>query len=380
MSVFNFVDRLLPERDEMVALLQDLVVRESPSLEKTSLDALSRFLAGRFEALGLVVERLAGTTGGDHLRVRFGDAVNGALPTLVLCHFDTVWPGGTVSRMPFRVEEGRAYGPGVYDMKASLVLVEYALRLLIALGLKPARPAVFLFTSDEEIGSPTSRFLIEAEALRSAHVLVMEPTLSGDRLKTARKGVGRFTLEVRGQAAHAGVEPEKGVSAVVELAHQVLALVGLADAKEGTTINVGVVQGGTTSNVVAANAIAQIDVRVSALAEARRVEDALALLRPVLPGASLTLRGEFNRPPMERTPQVAALFERVRGIGRTIGMELGEGSSGRGSDGNFTAALGVPTIDGLGVPGAGAHAENEHILIDAFPTRAALLASLLLEL
>lgn len=374
------LDHLIPQRGAMVEALEALVVRESPSHDKAALDALAGFLAARFAGLGSGVERIKNGDGGDHLRVRWGDPADARPPALVLCHFDTVWPTGTLARMPFRVEDGRAHGPGVYDMKASLVLAEFALRAVRDLGLETPRPVVLLLTSDEEIGSPTSRLLIEDEARRGAYVLVTEPPLPGDRLKTARKGVGRFILEVTGRAAHAGVEPEKGVNAVVELAHQVLALGGLADLEKGTTLNVGVVRGGTTPNVVPAAATAEIDARAGTLDEARRVEAGLAALRPVLPGASLAVRGGFNRPPMERTPQVAALFERARAVGRTLGMNLGEGSTGGGSDANFTAALGRPTLDGLGAPGAGAHAEHEHVLIESLPRRAALLAALLLEL
>lgn len=371
---------LTPLRDAMVESLGSLVAFESPSREKPALDALAVFLAERFQTLGLHVDQLANPSGGDHLRLRLGDPSDNRPPALVLCHFDTVWSLGTLARMPFRVEGGRAYGPGAFDMKASLVIAEFALRAILTLGLRPSRPIVLLFTSDEEIGSPTSRLLIEEEASRSAYVLVTEPPLSGDRFKTARKGVGRFTLEITGRASHAGVEPEKGLSAVVELAHQILAVTEIADPPSGTTVNVGVVRGGTTSNVVPASATAEIDVRASSLDEAKRVEAAMAGLRPVLPGVILGVGGGFNRPPMERTPQVASLYERARAVASTLGMDLGEGSTGGGSDGNFTAALGLPTLDGLGAPGAGAHAENEHVLVDRLPARAALLAALLHQL
>ncbi len=374
------LDHLTPLRGAMLDALETLVAQESPSLDKPALDGMADLLAGRFASLGLASHRVLNGSGGDHLRVTLGDPDPARPPALVLCHFDTVWPAGTLATMPFRVEEGRAYGPGVYDMKASLVLAEFAASALLSLGPRPPRPVVFLFTSDEEIGSPDSRRLIEQEARRSAFVLVLEPPLSDGRLKTARKGVGRFVLEVTGRAAHAGVEPEKGVSAVTELAHQILALNALADPAAGTTVNVGVVRGGTTSNVVPAAATADIDVRVSTPDESNRIEAAISALRPISAGATLTVRGGVNRPPMERTPAVAGLFERVRAIGRSLGLELGEGSTGGGSDANLTAALGLATLDGLGAPGAGAHAGHEHIVIDALPGRAALLATLLLEL
>ena len=374
------LDHLSPLRGEMLEALETLVSHESPSLDKPALDGLADLLAARFASLGLAVDRIANGSGGDHLRVVLGEPTDTRSPALVLCHFDTVWPLGTLARMPFRIEGGRAHGPGAYDMKASLVQAEFAVRALLSLRLQPPRPVVFLFTSDEEIGSPDSRRLIEDEASRSALVLVLEPPLADGRLKTARKGVGRFILEVTGRAAHAGVEPEKGVSAVTELAHQILAVNALADPSAGTTVNVGVVRGGTTTNVVPAEATAEIDVRVTTRDEANRIEAAISALCPVVTGASLTVHGGFNRPPMERTPQVVSLFERVRVIGHFLGLDLGEGSTGGGSDANFTAALGVPTLDGLGTPGAGAHAEHEHIVIDALPERAALLATLLLEL
>jgi glutamate carboxypeptidase len=380
MSLHPQIDDLEPLRGAMLDAIRELVMRESPSADKHRLDALAGYLEERFGAQGLDVTRLANDAGGDHLRIVLGGRDRNDAQALVLCHHDTVWPAGTIDRLPFRVDAARASGPGVYDMKASLVLAEFAARAWRALGIEPRRPVVLLVTSDEEIGSPSSRRLIEEEARRSAYVLVLEPPLAGGALKTARKGVGRYTLEIQGRAAHSGVEPEKGISAVVELAHQILAVSALADLKTGTTLNIGVVQGGTSSNVVAASAEARLDARVWTQAEAQRIETALAALRPVLSGASLAIRGGFNRPPMERTPQVAALFERARAIGRTLGIELTEGATGGGSDGNFTAALGIPTLDGLGTPGGGAHAEDEHIQIDALPERAALLATLLLEL
>jgi glutamate carboxypeptidase len=379
----NLLNLLTPRREDMLADLASLIEHESPSRDKAALDGLAHVLGARLKAHGATVEPIANPTGGDHLRAlfHFGPVLPGEiLPALVLCHFDTVWPLGTLEAMPFRVENNRAYGPGIYDMKASLVLLEYAIGAIRSLGLTPPRPIVALLTSDEEIGSPDSRSLIEAEASRSAHVLVLEAPLTGGRLKTARKGVGNFQVSIQGRAAHAGVEPEKGVNAIVELAHQILAIQDLARPELGTTLNVGLVQGGTATNVVPAAATARLDVRVATLDEAQRVETALGRLTPRLPGGTIAVSGKFNRPPMERTPAIAALFERVRTLGRTLNLELEEGATGGASDGNFTAALGVPTIDGLGALGAGAHSKEEHVLIDSLPIRAALLATLLLEL
>ena len=265
-------------------------------------------------------------------------------------------------------------------MKAGLVLLEFAIAAIRARGCPLPRPIVVLWTTDEEIGSPGSRAAIEAEARGAAYVLVLEPPLPGGHVKTARKGVGHFRLVVEGRPAHAGIEPEKGISAVVELAHQVLRLQGLNDPLAGTTVNVGVIQGGTVVNVVPALATATIDVRVASRAEADRVEAALRAPAPILPGARVRIEGGFNRPPMERSLRSVALFGQLQAIGRTLGLDLGEGSTGGGSDGNFTAALGVPTLDGLGAPGAGAHAVDEHIITATFPERAALLAEALLGL
>lgn len=367
-------------QEEMVETLRWFVERESPSTRKDLLDPLSQAIAERFRDAGADVEVLANPDGGNHLRARFEDAPTGERPGLILGHFDTVWPEGTVASRPFRVEQGNAIGPGAYDMKASLVEVEFAFRAIRALGLRPRRPYVVVLTSDEETGSRTSRTLIEEEARHSALALVVEPPLADGGLKTGRKGVGQFKLAIAGRAAHAGVEPEKGVNAIVELAHQVLRLQALSDPTAGTTINVGVVQGGTTSNVVPAAAFADIDVRVASLSEARRIEAAILELQAVVPGAVVRASGAINRPPMERTPQIAQLFDRAKMIGRAVGLELTEGSTGGGSDGNFTAALGVPTLDGLGVRGAGAHAQDERIDIASLPERAALLAALIVEL
>ena len=361
--------------------LRRLVEHESPSRDKPALDALACILAGRLEAIGGRVEVVANPDGGDHLIARFDGGHGGAeeRPTLVVGHFDTVWPAGTLASMPFRVEGDRAFGPGVYDMKASLVQVEFALRAIRAAGLTPGRPVEVLLTSDEEIGSPTSRPLIEERARAASHVLVIEPPLANGALKTARKGVGAYRVTVEGRAAHAGVEPEKGISAIDELARITLALHALTDLAAGASVNVGVVAGGTTANVVAASASARVDVRAVTVAQAEALDAAIRALRPHHPDARLTITGGINRPPMERTPGGVGLFERARLVGQALGLDLGEGSTGGGSDGNFTAALGVPTLDGLGIEGAGAHATHEQVDLASFPARAALLAGLLLE-
>ena len=374
------IDALKTQQTMMLSALEALVCYESPSRDKAALDALADRITTVFAPFGARLDRVRNECGGDHLHFRIGRDGDETPPALILGHFDTVWPMGTTARLPFRVEGGKAYGPGAFDMKASLVLAEFALWACDKLKMGFPRPVELLFTSDEEIGSPTSRGLIESLARRAGYVLVLEPPLPDGRLKTGRKGVGSFTMEIAGRASHAGSEPEKGVSAVVELAHQVLAVSALGDPSAGTTLNVGIVQGGTAGNVVPAGATALIDARALSASETRRIESALANLTPVLPGATVVVRGGFNRPPMERTPAVAALYEKARAIGRELGMELGEGSTGGGSDANFTAALGIPTLDGLGAIGAGAHADEEHIVVDKLPERAALLAALLRNL
>jgi glutamate carboxypeptidase len=370
---------LRSQQASMLAELTRLVQHESPSREKRALDALAENLAERLRQLGGSVKILDNPSGGDHLLARFPSAAS-RRPALLLGHFDTVWPLGTLANLPVREESGRLYGPGAFDMKASLVMFMFVLETLERLGLSLPRPLVALLTSDEEIGSPSSRGLIEAAARPAEYVLVLEPPLADGGLKTARKGVGRFTIEVNGKAAHAGVAPENGHSAIIELAYQLLKVNALNDPENGTTVNAGVVQGGTTANVVPAHAMAQLDVRVQTQAAAARLEEALRALPPVTHGTRIRIEGGFSRPPMERTPQIAALFDRARQIALDIGLDLTEGSTGGGSDGNFTAALGLPTLDGLGALGGGAHADDEHVMIDSLPDRAALLAALLLNL
>lgn len=368
--------------DDMIAALGALVNHESPSTDKAYLDALAGTLKARWEALGAEVTVIPQTGCGDHLRITLPGttpASVGRRPALILGHFDTVWPVGTLRRKPFLVEDGRATGPGVYDMKGGLVIAEFALRAIVDLGLTLSRPVVLVLNSDEETGSATSRQHIEAAASEAAYALVLEPAVPGGALKTARKGVGGFTLTVTGRASHAGSAPLEGVSAVEELARQILRLHGFTDHDLGTTVNVGVVTGGTRSNVVAAEACAEIDTRAWTQQEARRIEKLLLSIQPFNPEATVMVTGGFERMPLERTAGTIALFEGARRIGEELGLQLEEGSSGGGSDGNFTAAMGVPTLDGLGVVGDGAHAEHEYIQVASLPERAAVLAGLLCE-
>lgn len=364
--------------DEMVAESLALVSMESPSCDKAALDRLADVLQEALHADGAVVERVYNPVGGDHLRARWRGSDGDAWPVLVLSHFDTVWPVGTLYQMPAGHDGDRAFGPGIYDMKTSIVLVSWALRGLRELGLALPRGLTFLLTSDEELGSPTSRSMVEAEARRSCCAFVMEPPLPGGHLKTQRKGVLRFTLKIQGVPAHAGVEPGRGASAVLELARQILAVEALARPALGTTVNVGKIAGGDAVNVVAERATADIDIRVSTLEEARRMEEAMRGLVPADARTALEVEGGLNRLPMRRTEASGRLFERARALGRLLGEELQEGSTGGGSDGNFTSAEGCPTLDGLGCDGDGAHARHEQIRISALPNRAALLALLLM--
>lgn len=360
---------------QILQTIERLVTQETPSHDKSRLDVFADLLAGRLAEAGAAVEILPNEAGGNHVRARIAHGNTTEQPALVLCHYDTVWPVGSLATHPFRIQDGKAYGPGIFDMQTSLALVEYGLRAVRDLDMSLPRPLTVLITSDEEIGSGTSRALIEEEARQSAYVLVMESPLPGGVLKTERKGTGTFTVETIGRAAHAGVDPYKGINAIEEMAHQLLAIHALADRAAGTTLSVGTIEGGTATNVVPARAVAQVDTRVWTQAEADRLVQTMAALRPVLPGAEVRVSGGLNRPPLERKA-TAALFRRVQEIGRQLGMELAEGSTGGGSDGNFTGALGIPTLDGLGVPGDGAHADHEHILVDEIPGRVALLAAL----
>jgi glutamate carboxypeptidase len=350
-----------------IGLLRELVEHESPTGHSEGLRAVAERVVAELEPHGGEA-----TFTGDHLRV---DLRGEGEPLLLLGHVDTVWEVGTLADMPFRVENGRAYGPGAYDMKAGLVVLVAAVR---EAGDRRRAARVFL-TADEEIGSLTGRPLIEEAAQDVAAALVLEPPTPRGNLKTARKGLARYRLVARGRASHAGTHPDEGVSAVEELAHQILVLRGLNDPRHGITVNVGVIRGGLRENVVADHAEAWIDVRVTHSADVPKVERALSGLIPFLPGTRLELEGGFTRPPLERSPGSARLFEKAREHGAKLGLDLHESASGGGSDGNLVGALGVPVLDGLGAEGAGAHARDEHVLLDSIPVRASLLARLLIE-
>jgi glutamate carboxypeptidase len=356
--------------------VERLVRLESPSTDKAAVDRCGAAVAEMLRQSGATVSMLAQSARGDHVRAEFA---GGPGRVLVLGHFDTVWDVGQITSMPVREQDGRLHGPGVYDMKASIAIAAHALRALRARSM-PAPRVVMLFTTDEEIGSGTSRAAIEDEARDNDAVLVLEPSLPGGAAKTQRKGCGEFTITAHGVSAHAGIDPRKGASAIHELAHQIRALEALRDLERGISVNVGVIQGGTRGNVIAERASAVVDVRVPTMADAARVETAIRALAPVNPGVTIEVLGAVERPPLERTAGVARLYQQAQLVAASLGHDLEEGATGGGSDGNFTAALGIPTLDGLGPRGDGAHALHEHVVLADLPWRAAFLASLLSRL
>lgn len=354
------------------------VAQESQSQDTAGVNAMMDLVCAEVAGAPILVERVPGREGlGDHLVLRAGPQT-GAAPVVILSHLDTVHPKGTLAGgLPCRVEGDRLYGPGVCDMKGGAWLALQALRAAVAEGLL-RRPVRFVFTSDEEIGSPTSRALIEAEARGARAALVTEPARQGGRIVTARKGTAAFQMEIEGRASHAGVNHALGRSALREAAHQVLALEAMTDYDRGTTVNVGRLQGGTGTNVVPQFASLQIDGRITSLAEGEALVARILGLQPQTPDIRLSIRGGLNRPPYEKTPEVAALFEHAVALAAEIGFELGDvPMTGGGSDGNFTAALGVPTLDGLGIDGEGAHTLQEFGYISSIAPRMALMKALL---
>jgi glutamate carboxypeptidase len=363
---------------EMVACLRRLVECESPSTDKVAADRCCALLAKEWRGLGAEVQRVPQKLRGDHLRIVWQpDQKIAAGQLLVLGHYDTVYATGTLREMPFRVATGKAYGPGAFDMKAGIVQALFAFKALRELQTTPRKRLIFLWTSDEEIGSASSRKLLEAEALKSNAVFVLEPAF-GPRglLKTARKGVGEAEVIVHGRASHAGLAPQDGVNAIHELALQIAHLEKWTDLRRGIGVNADLVEGGTRTNVIAARARAVLDLRALRVADMRRVEKRLRALRPIHKGAKLEIHGGFDRPPLEHKMS-AQLFLRAQSLASQMGLHLGQCTVGGGSDGNLTAALGVPTLDGLGAVGDGAHSPGEYVLLRSMPERAALLAALL---
>ena len=367
-----------PRLPEMLAVLRRFTVAESPSLDKPAAERCARIIAATWRRLDVSVSLIPQKTRGPHIMIdSWHRKARPAGQLLVLGHYDTVYSAGTLRKMPFHVKGRKAFGPGVFDMKAGIVQAFFALETLQRAGVSLRKRIVFLWTSDEEVGSESSRRLIESQAKRSDAVFVLEPAFGPKGLlKTARKGVGEAELIVRGRASHAGLAPEEGVNAVHELALQIARIRKWNHPRRGITLNADVIEGGSRVNVIADRARALTDLRALRVADMRIVEARLRALRPVLPGAKLEIRGGFNRPPLERKMS-AGLFRRAKSLAARMGLDLDECTAGGGSDGNLTAALGVPTLDGLGAVGAGAHSDHEHIFVHAMPTRAALLASLL---
>ena len=369
---------LKPQLPDMLRVLKRFVTSESPSLEKTAADRCCTVVAKEWRRSGAHVERIPQKHRGDHLRIAFApDKSRPARQLFVLGHYDTVYSTGTLKEMPFRISGGKAYGPGIFDMKAGIVQALFALHALQKTGAHLQKQIVFLWTSDEEIGSESSRKLIETEARRSDAVFVLEPSFGSRGLvKTARKGVGTAELLVQGRASHAGLAPEEGINAVHELAAQLTRIEKWNDARRGISINADIVGGGTRTNVIAERARAVLDLRALRASDMRNVERRLHALRPVHKGSKLKITGGFDRPPLERKI-CAALFARAKSLAKQINLSLGECTAGGGSDGNFTGALGIPTLDGIGAVGDGAHSDHEYVVVNTMPVRAALLAALL---
>jgi glutamate carboxypeptidase len=365
-------------RDDIVQSIKQLVEIESPSDVKQSVDRLGAVLAGRFGDLGGKIEIHKAEKFGNHLQVSFAGRT-GSKPVLLLGHMDTVYPMGTISTMPCRVDKERVWGPGTLDMKSGIALILHVMEALRDWhGDALPQPVTVLLVSDEEVGSDSSRYITEALAKKSSAVLVMEPSfgLKG-AVKTARKGVGEYIVKVTGVAAHAGLDFEKGQNAILELVRQIAEISELTDLQRGLTVNIGTIQGGTRGNVVPAGAKATIDVRIARNEDGAAIHRKIRSITPLNRKCKIEVLGGFNRPPMERTAGVAMLYEKATSIAQELGWKLQEAAVGGGSDGNFTAALGIPTLDGLGGVGEGAHANHESVLISELPRRAALLARLI---
>jgi glutamate carboxypeptidase len=372
-------------RGEIVSTIRELVEIESPSDNKAAVDRIAEAVAHKFSQLGGEIRFHRAQDFGSHLQVNFGG--KSAKPVLLLGHYDTVYPLGTLATMPCSVVDNKLNGPGVLDMKSGIALMLHALAALqewhSELNSKEQtgglpRPVTVLLVSDEEVGSNSSRAITESLAKKAAAVLVLEPSYGRHgAVKTARKGVGEYRVKVTGKASHAGLDFQKGVNAILELAHQIENISSFTDLKKGLTVNVGIVSGGSRTNVVPADAAAQVDVRIARMKDAAGIDKKMRSLRPFNRKCKIEITGGINRPPMERTDAVAELYAQAAAIARELGWKLEEAAVGGGSDGNFTAGLGIPTLDGLGGVGDGAHAKHEHILISELPRRAALIAGLI---
>lgn len=369
-------------QDDLLAFTRALVETESPSGDEAGSRDVVSLLIDQAKTIAAVnsVERIASRGFGEHVRITAFSDGDQEQPIVILGHTDTVHPRGSITERPWRVEENRIYGPGIFDMKSNCALALELLRAFEATGTQPARPITLLLMCDEESGSVHGRAVVEVEARKAHAVFVLEPSAGGGRVKTGRKGTGMFTVEVHGRAAHAGLDPEKGVNAVLELARQTVRLHELNDPANGTNVTVTILNGGTASNVVPALATAEVDMRFTSVDLGVAVEHDVLNLKPFDPRAQIVVTGGINRPPLERTPKVVELYELARGIAAKLDFELGETSVGGGSDGNFVGALGVPVLDGLGIEGDGAHAAHEHIIVDNIAARGTMLAGMIASL
>jgi glutamate carboxypeptidase len=372
---FEAILRIVETKSEWIRdTLHELVQQESPSEDRQAVNAAVALAEHWSREQGARIKRYRQREFGDVLELRFGQPRSKQKPILLLGHLDTVWPIGTLKKMPWREADGRYWGPGVLDMKAGVVMALAALGTLREMKL--SRPATLLLNSDEEVGSPISRAITERLALESAAVFVLEPA-QGLAYKTARKGVGQYHVEVTGVAAHSGVDFEKGHSAILELAKLIQTIASFTNLARKLTVNCGVIAGGTRSNVVASQSWTEVDVRIAKARDAAYVEKLFRNLKVSDPRCKLTITGGINRPPMERKAGTIALFKKARSLAADFGFVLEEAATGGGSDGNFTAALGVPTLDGMGAVGDGAHAAHESVVIEHLVPRTALLAAMI---
>jgi glutamate carboxypeptidase len=361
--------------EDLLAELSDWVKMETPTTDGIAVNRLMDVAERAMTRAGAAMTRVPGRDGyGDNLIAR---TPGEGKPVLVAGHLDTVWSHGTLKSMPYFVDGEKAHGPGIYDMKAGSFLAFHAVRSIMRQGTKTLRPIVLLLTPDEEVGSPTSRWLIEREAAQAAMVLIPEPAGAGGACVTARKGVGRFTMRVEGRGAHSGTAFEDGASAIVELSHQIIGLHRMVDIERGITLNAAPIWGGSRPNVISPDAGCEIDLRVNSAADGVLMEERLLGLTAKTPGCRVVVKGGMNRPPYPESPAISALYAHAQAVAREVGLALPKQHRGGGSDGNFSAALGVATLDGLGCPGSGAHASHEHILWGHLAQRAALMAGLL---
>jgi glutamate carboxypeptidase len=377
--MFDLLTYFQGRKQEMVDFLTTLINYETPTTDKAAVDKLGAFMNAQFKELGASVTRIPQEHVGDMLLAKWNENAPGK-PLMFLIHIDTVWPLGTLAERPVRIdEEGKLFGPGAVDMKGGITITMFSIRGLVERGELPNRPIWVLMTSDEEVGSIYSEALIKEKAAECGLVLVMEPATKEEALKTWRKGVGNFTVVVEGRPSHAGNAPEQGINAVVELAQQTLKLNDMNDLKNGTSVSVTVVNGGSATNVIPAKATAEVDVRTLSARAWEEISQRILNLTPFIPGAKVSASLHHSRGPMEHNVQMERSFAQCKAIGERYGLMVREDGSGGGSDGNFTAHMGIPTLDGLGPQGDGLHALHEHVVLNSLPRRATLLAAMLKE-